>query len=147
MTTMATMIVCVSVRDIYSAWEQKNDDDDGNKCRMSVLVVGQLSKKKKRGDTCLTGPWVFFFPLHSRQHIRMTTNTEPTTATSTIATGTTTAAAAAGTSKRFSDYFWDEEDEGFATLMERMKAAKHTCTELAEIFKTRYGRWAVVVIR
>jgi hypothetical protein len=48
-----------------------------------------------------------------------------------------TTAPAAATSKKFCDFFWDEDDEGFAVLMERMKAAKHTCTELLELFKMR----------
>lgn len=39
--------------------------------------------------------------------------------------------------KKFADYFWDDKDAGFATLMERMKAAKHTCVELADLFKAR----------
>jgi len=38
---------------------------------------------------------------------------------------------------RFSDSFWDAHDEGFAVLMERMKAAKHTCVELLDLFKAR----------
>ena len=42
------------------------------------------------------------------------------------------------TTKRFSDAFWGFSDTGFELLMERMKAAKHTCVELHAILSSRY---------
>lgn len=37
----------------------------------------------------------------------------------------------------FAEGFWGVQDKGFDVLMERMKTAKHTCSELVSIYTAR----------